>query len=307
MTSKGRVAGTGGCLHPGISTPQCGRMRFTRDTLARLLLVVALLTGCAPSSTPDTSSPSSSSTSTTTSGNSNTLRVLVTNDDGIGARGIDELAGMLAEVDGVEISIWAPASNQSGTGNATTPTDVVVAESATRSGRSAHAVDGYPADAVLAAISQSGPFDVVVSGINAGANIGPSRLKSGTVGAARTAVMRGVWALAVSVARTRGAYGFRAMAPYVRSWIAEHRAAMVAGEPARLFSLNAPTCTTGTLGPVAIVPPAEDFRMLTFSPGECTDATGTSRPTDDVQAFVVGRPSLSELSVETLAGVSSSG
>ncbi|HEX4540463.1 MAG TPA: 5'/3'-nucleotidase SurE [Acidimicrobiales bacterium] len=135
------------------------------------------------------------------------MRVLVTNDDGIDARGLDELATAL-DGQGHDVVVAAPAHDCSGNGAAIGPIHLTgqVAFKEVRVGDLGHvpayAIDGPPALAVLAAC-QGGfgiPPALVVSGINAGANTGGAILHSGTVGAALTAANLGFPAVAVSLA-----------------------------------------------------------------------------------------------------------
>ncbi|MEY3361923.1 MAG: hypothetical protein RL531_1642 [Actinomycetota bacterium] len=119
------------------------------------------------------------------------LEILVTNDDGYAAPGIDALVERLRDLPGVEITVVAPATNQSGTSDRTTPGDVsalTAAKVATTSGYPATAVTGFPADSVNYALDvlDLDP-DLVVAGSNAGQNLGVVAPISGTVGAARTA------------------------------------------------------------------------------------------------------------------------
>ncbi len=74
------------------------------------------------------------------------------------------------------------------------------------------AVAGFPADTVIYASTRAGCSSVphlVVSGINAGQNVGPAVTLSGTIGAARTAAKRGIPAIAVEPASGRGGRGCR--------------------------------------------------------------------------------------------------
>lgn len=132
--------------------------------------------------------------------------VLVTNDDGVAAPGLAALARAAVAL-GHDVVVAAPSRDQSGTGAAIAPAmaeegiRVTPAELAGVEGVTAHAVDGPPALAVLAArLGGLGPLpDLVVSGVNAGPNTGYSVLHSGTVGAALTAANFGLSGLAVSI------------------------------------------------------------------------------------------------------------
>src|SRR4051794_35335379 len=122
------------------------------------------------------------------------MRVLVTNDDGVTAPGIRHLALAVAEA-GHEVVVAAPLTDMSGSGAALgrlhidDHIDVEAHRLEGLEGVACYGVDGPPALAVLA--SRLGgfgePCDVVLSGINPGANTGRATLHSGTVGAALTA------------------------------------------------------------------------------------------------------------------------
>ena len=131
------------------------------------------------------------------------LRVLVTNDDGAGAEGISVLVEELRKNPNLDITVVAPAGEQSGSGDATSsPIDVTAAFTA--AGYPATAVAGEPADSVLVAVLEllPQPPDLVISGINDGRNIGRDLAPfSGTVGAARWAARLGVPAIAASQER----------------------------------------------------------------------------------------------------------
>jgi 5'-nucleotidase len=134
------------------------------------------------------------------------VRILVTNDDGVRAPGIAALAGAAATT-GHDVVVVAPLIDYSGAGAAVGPVhsrDGIDYESHVIDGLDGvptYGVDGPPALAViLAAVGGFGPRpDLVLSGINHGANVGRSALHSGTVGAALTAAHFGMRALAVSI------------------------------------------------------------------------------------------------------------
>ena len=123
------------------------------------------------------------------------MRILLTNDDGIDAPGIQAMKQALASLG--EVIMIAPETVQSATSHAVTfhrPIRVVE-----RAG--GLAVSGRPADCVKLGLHQliDGPVDLVVSGMNCGANVGINVLYSGTVGAAREATFSGVPGIAVSL------------------------------------------------------------------------------------------------------------
>ena len=108
----------------------------------------------------------------------------MTNDDGVGAPGIDALVQGLRRLDRVRITVVAPATNQSGTGDMTTPGALTTEQATTTSGYPAVAVQGFPADTVNFALDGGIPEKphLVASGVNVGQNLGPVVNISGTVG-----------------------------------------------------------------------------------------------------------------------------
>ena len=142
------------------------------------------------------------------------MRILLTNDDGIYARGLAALYEALsAEADCL---IVAPEIEQSAVGHAITLSRPLMVRSAAKGGKFlGYAVCGTPADCVKIGIKElAGPTpDLVVSGINRGANCGNNVIYSGTVSAATEAAMMGVTSLAVSLDTHQDAdYSFAARA-----------------------------------------------------------------------------------------------
>jgi|1186.fasta_scaffold316591_1 5'-nucleotidase len=130
------------------------------------------------------------------------LRVLITNDDGYQAPGIRALAPVIAEL-GHDVLVVAPMRDESGVGSARAGMVDRPIRTATEEehGVEFHGIEGTPALAVtLATVGAFGRVpDVVLSGINRGANIGVPIFHSGTVAAALTAAGQGVSAVAVSI------------------------------------------------------------------------------------------------------------
>jgi 5'-nucleotidase len=135
-----------------------------------------------------------------------TARVIVTNDDGVGSPGIKALARALAE--DFEVIVAAPNQDMSGSGTGIGRFDIDAGVELTPveidGVPNAYSIDGPPGLAVTAAaLGAFGPVpDLVVSGINAGINTGHSIIHSGTVGAALTARTFNIKGLAVSVAQS---------------------------------------------------------------------------------------------------------
>ncbi len=128
------------------------------------------------------------------------MRILLVNDDGIDAPGLAALETACAQAfsdDSLEIYVVAPASEASQIGHRVTTDHPIVVE--TR-GERRFAVAGTPADCTRLALANLLPNrpDMVLSGINAGGNLGQDIVISGTVAAAREAAYHGVRAVAVS-------------------------------------------------------------------------------------------------------------
>jgi 5'-nucleotidase len=131
-------------------------------------------------------------------------RILLTNDNGIDDTALVELARAFARLPGVEVIVVAATRDRSGTSSymgATNTGRYHVERRDLGPNIEAWALDGYPADCVVFALS--GPLrdrlpDLVVSGINGGPNMGDDWFGSGTIGAARAAAYFGIPAVAVS-------------------------------------------------------------------------------------------------------------
>ena len=130
------------------------------------------------------------------------MRVLLTNDDGIEAEGLQALRRALLAVPGIELAVIAPDSNRSAIGRGiTTRRPLWVEEVDFGDGSVGYATDGTPVDCVrFAALGLVAGFqaDLIVSGINHGSNLGDDITYSGTVAAALEGVVLGLPAIAVS-------------------------------------------------------------------------------------------------------------
>ena len=134
------------------------------------------------------------------------LRLLITNDDGVHAPGLFALQKTLRAA-GHTVTVVAPQNPQSASGHGITMHKPLRIHSVTLSdGSSAYAVSGTPADCAILGIHEvlKKEVDLVVSGINYGANLGWDVLYSGTVAAAQEATIQGVPAIALSVVHPEG-------------------------------------------------------------------------------------------------------
>ncbi len=273
--------------------------------VALALLVVAFLAGC--SSDDDASGTTTTAkASTSTTAAPKELTILVTNDDGVKAPGIDALVTALTKLPDTKVIVSAPASDQSGSGGKTTPGTLSAGPSTTASGYPATSVIGYPADSVDWALDGGIPEhpQLVVSGINSGQNIGKLIELSGTVGAARAASSKGVPALAVS-AGFASTIDFSTAAKLAVDWVQAHRADILAGKmattPAPVANLNVPTCSAGTVHGV-VDATVDTTSQVPVAPVDCTVTAGAVAPSTDIAAFAAGYAPLSVVTVTAGAG-----
>ncbi|MGH7998052.1 MAG: 5'/3'-nucleotidase SurE [Brasilonema sp.] len=131
------------------------------------------------------------------------MKILISNDDGVSALGIRTLANTLAQA-GHEISVVCPDRERSATGHGLTmhqPIRAEIVESIFHPAVNAWACDGTPSDCVKLALWAllDSPPDLVLSGINQGANLGTEILYSGTVSAAMEGLIEGIPSVAFSL------------------------------------------------------------------------------------------------------------
>jgi 5'-nucleotidase len=155
------------------------------------------------------------------------LNVLLTNDDGIEADGLQAMRRALLELDDVRLAVIAPDGNRSAMARSiTTRRPLWVEEVPFADGTIGYATDGTPVDCVRLAslgIVEDFAADLVVAGINHGANLGDDITYSGTVAAALEGVVLGLPAIAVSQQsgarsldyRFDGGFGFDVAAAFV--------------------------------------------------------------------------------------------
>ncbi|MBR2214578.1 MAG: 5'/3'-nucleotidase SurE [Selenomonadaceae bacterium] len=131
------------------------------------------------------------------------MRILLANDDGIAAEGLRELAAVLSAEH--EIFVCAPKGEQSGMAHALSvrrPMEFAAYAPLEKTCVAAWSLDGTPTDCVkvcLESVLKENPPDLVISGINRGANLATDVLYSGTVGAAMEGYLHGITSLAVSL------------------------------------------------------------------------------------------------------------
>jgi 5'-nucleotidase len=178
------------------------------------------------------------------------LNVLLTNDDGIEAEGLRTLRVALAALADVRLAVIAPDGNRSAMARSiTTRRPLWVEEVTFPDGSVGYATDGTPVDCVrLASLGVVADFeaDVVVSGINHGANLGDDITYSGTVAAALEGVVLGLSSIAVSQQsgaraldyRFRGGFDFDVAAGFVARLVEQLESLPL--PPSTLLNVNVP-------------------------------------------------------------------
>jgi 5'/3'-nucleotidase len=178
------------------------------------------------------------------------MRVLLTNDDGIEAEGLQALRIALQTIDGIELAVIAPDGNRSAMARSiTTRRPLWVEEVDFDDGTTGYASDGTPVDCVrLANLGLVEGFkpDVVVSGINHGSNLGDDITYSGTVAAALEAIVLGLPGIAVSQQssmreldfRVGSAFDFEVAAAFTARLVAELETSPL--PPGTLLNINVP-------------------------------------------------------------------
>ena len=166
------------------------------------------------------------------------MHILLTNDDGFFAPGLQILYRVLSLNTNHKVSIVAPESQRSATGHAITLFEPLFLVKQELNNSQGYAVRGTPADCVKLALQGelvSPKPDLVISGINQGPNLGTDVFYSGTVSAAMEAVLLGVPALAVSMA----SFTFQEFEPAAKFLIGLIKKITEAGERG-LININFP-------------------------------------------------------------------
>lgn len=177
-------------------------------------------------------------------------RVLLTNDDGIDAPGLQVLQDVAASL-AREVWTVAPAHDQSGTSHSLSLHSPLRVEAR---GERCFAVQGTPGDCVVMAarhLMRDAPPDMVLSGINRGANLGVETVFSGTVGAAMTALLLGFPSIALSQAFSDAASvpwnTARTLAPGVI-----RRVSALEWSGSACLNVNFPACAADRAGPIVL-------------------------------------------------------
>jgi len=169
------------------------------------------------------------------------MRILLTNDDGIAAKGLsllEEVARTLSD----DVWVVAPADEQSGAGHSLTLSRPIRIR---RHGEQRFSVSGTPTDAVMMALGQimkERQPDLILSGINRGANLAEDVTYSGTVSAAMEGALAGIPAIALSQAYSRQGMGETVPFDAATGWAARVLAPLIetAMAPGTLVNINFP-------------------------------------------------------------------
>jgi 5'-nucleotidase len=265
---------------------------------AAALLAALLVTGACSSSSKKSSGSATTvaSAATAAAGATSTtasvpkLTILVTNDDGYNAPGINTLVVALLKLPDVVVKVVAPATNESGTGSKTTAGTLTATDTRTKGGYPAVAVKGYPADTVRYAFDTLHiKPDVVVAGVNLGQNVGPFIDISGTVGAARAGAARGVPAVASSQG-LGSPVQYDVTTAAVIKWLTTNRSKLqpdTGSKAGTVTNINGPSCAAG-LSPRGTItlPPATAGTTNALSTSQ--DCASTATPTNDVEGLNEG-------------------
>jgi 5'-nucleotidase len=176
------------------------------------------------------------------------MRILISNDDGYQAPGIVALRDALATI--AEVEVVAPELNNSAKSNALTLHSPLYVQRAANGFRY---VNGTPADCVHIALTGLLGYrpDLVVAGINNGANMGDDTIYSGTVGAAMEGYLFGVPAIAFSQVE-KGWAQLAAAAVVARDLVHDLMQQGMAGKPPWLLNVNIPNAPLEQLKPVRV-------------------------------------------------------
>lgn len=325
MRTSGRTRTSGEDLSPvsGSARPSA---RLRRPVLAAALVVV-LGAGCLASCGSDDGAAAESGTSvaqeeaaaegaagdatepdvaaTACTSAEDPLRIVLVNDDGVVNPAIDVMIDIFAEQTEIDLDVTAiaPAEERSGTSDSTTPGGAAFYETATPGGNASYAVEGFPADAVNVALDDLGlEPHLVVSGINPGQNFGPVAAISGTVGVGRTAVRRGIPALAVSGGAIFDEAQFEVGADLALDWIVENCDDLVAGgfQTDTVTSINLPACPADRIGPLLEVPRALELPDVPEGDNVFSSSCDQSDPdpADDIAAVRAGYSSITQVEPE---------
>lgn len=179
------------------------------------------------------------------------MKILLTNDDGIAARGIHALIGELKNI--AELYLASPDRERSGTGHSITVFEPIKAiKRNIAEVKEAWIIGGTPVDCVKLAVSRLAPgdIDLIISGINHGPNLGTDVLYSGTVSAAAEGVIMGKPSIAVSLDSFEDEMDFAYAAKFTKRMVLN---LMKSGMgPQTLLNVNIPALAPGQIKGIRI-------------------------------------------------------
>jgi 5'-nucleotidase len=167
------------------------------------------------------------------------MRILISNDDGIYSPGIVTLADVAAKFG--EVRVVAPDVEQSSMGAAITSTRPLLLRKTVVKDFDAYRVNGTPSDCVALGLHLWGGADLVLSGVNLGLNLGNSTWHSGTLAAARQAVLLGTRGIAVSTPADDNDLEFTTLEPSVTIALE----LLIHRSEAQLLNVNVPRNSLG--------------------------------------------------------------
>ncbi|MDR2899906.1 MAG: 5'/3'-nucleotidase SurE [Treponema sp.] len=190
------------------------------------------------------------------------MKILLTNDDGITCEGIIKLAKGLKSLQKHEIYILAPDSNRSGVSHSLSLFNPL---KITQCSEDSWSCSGTPADCSIVAALGGLPFkpDLIISGINAGANLGTDIIYSGTAAAARQAVLNDIPAIALSLDAHHVPFHWDMAVQYVAAHLDEF-IGMCAEDI--FINVNIPNTAEGPAGMMLTFPSRRRYRdkLVTF-------------------------------------------
>ena len=283
------------------SPPSLPRLTSGRRYSLAVVSCLMLLAGACSTAEPslvDAPPPTTSIPAPTTSAAPQDLVVLVTNDDGVEAVGLDVVVSALSEIDDIVVHVVVPSENQSGVGDLVTDGAVPTNPGQTVNGFAATVIDGTPGDAVAWSLRELDPQpDLIIAGPNEGQNIGVFAEQSAIVGAGKVGARSGVPALAVGLG-VPAPFDFEQSASIAIDWIDEHRSSILDGSaPADVTLINIPNCAEGgNFKGLIEVPVAETFGQRDPFATDCS--TNPDSIIDDVDAFLAGYAPISRVPAE---------
>lgn len=210
------------------------------------------------------------------------MNILLTNDDGIHAAGLEALVKSMPK--DIRFVVAAPANERSAASHSITLGQKLRVEEYRQNGTPLFAVHGTPADCVKFALGGIKGFvpDLILSGINQGANTGVSVYYSGTISAAREGFINGVPSIAVSLA-SKTCCDFKASVELIHSLIARHK---TCGFPSDvMLNINIPPLASENIKGIKITKQAHSRFIEEFVPQEAHEDKKVFMLTGTIQIY----------------------